>query len=109
MLEQLNVVSGRLPEGVTPKLGPDATGVGWAFMYTLNSEERSLADLRSYQDWYLRYGLTSVDGVAEVAHGQEWIEGYARAARVARGAATLLGAVLTALAHRRRQRKSVKA
>ncbi|MCB1032279.1 MAG: efflux RND transporter permease subunit, partial [Acidobacteria bacterium] len=48
-------------------LGPDATGVGWAFMYVLNSSKRSLAELRSLQDWYLQYGLTSVDGVSEVA------------------------------------------
>ena len=67
VLEYLSGLSKRLPAGVAPQLGPDATGVGWAFMYVLNSPERSLADLRSYQDWYLRYGLTSVDGVAEVA------------------------------------------
>jgi len=67
VLEYLSGLSKQLPAGVAPQLGPDATGVGWAFMYVLNSQERSLADLRSYQDWYLRYGLTSVDGVAEVA------------------------------------------
>jgi Cu(I)/Ag(I) efflux system membrane protein CusA/SilA len=67
VLEYLNGLSGQLPAGVTPQLGPDATGVGWAFMYVLNSPDRSLAELRSYQDWYLKYGLTSVDGVSEVA------------------------------------------
>ncbi len=67
VLEYLSGLSKQLPAGVAPQLGPDATGVGWAFMYVLNSENHSLADLRSYQDWYLRYGLTSVDGVAEVA------------------------------------------
>jgi Cu(I)/Ag(I) efflux system membrane protein CusA/SilA len=67
VLEYLNGLAGQLPEGVTPQLGPDATGVGWAFMYVLNSPERSLADLRSYQDWYLKYGLMSVEGVSEVA------------------------------------------
>jgi Cu(I)/Ag(I) efflux system membrane protein CusA/SilA len=67
VLEYLNGLAGQIPEGITPQLGPDATGVGWAFMYVLNSDQRSLADLRSYQDWYLRYGLTSVDGVSEVA------------------------------------------
>ncbi len=67
VLEYLNGMAGQLPEGVAPQLGPDATGVGWAFMYTLNSPKRSLADLRSYQDWYLKYGLMSVDGVSEVA------------------------------------------
>ena len=67
VLEYLSGLSKQLPPGVAPQLGPDATGVGWAFMYVLNSENHSLADLRSYQDWYLRYGLTSVEGVAEVA------------------------------------------
>jgi Cu(I)/Ag(I) efflux system membrane protein CusA/SilA len=52
---------------VTPQLGPDATGVGWAFMYVLNSPDRPLDELRSLQDWYLRYGLMSVEGVSEVA------------------------------------------
>ena len=67
VLEYLSGLAGRLPEGVTPQLGPDATGVGWAFMYVLNSPTRSLAELRSLQDWYLRYGLMSVEGVSEVA------------------------------------------
>ncbi len=67
VLEYVSGLAGQLPRGVTPQLGPDATGVGWAFMYVLNSQERSLADLRSYQDWYLKYGLSSVEGVAEVA------------------------------------------
>ncbi|XP_020901092.2 uncharacterized protein LOC110239694, partial [Exaiptasia diaphana] len=67
VLEYLSGLTGKLPPGVTPQLGPDATGVGWAFMYALNSPERSLAELRSYQDWYLQYGLSSVEGVSEVA------------------------------------------
>ncbi len=67
VLEYLNGMAGQLPDGVAPQLGPDATGVGWAFMYVLNSPNRSLADLRSYQDWYLKYGLMSVEGVSEVA------------------------------------------
>ena len=67
VLEYLSGLESQLPEGVSPQLGPDATGVGWAFMYTLNSDKRSLADLRSYQDWYLKYGLMSVEGVSEVA------------------------------------------
>ncbi|MEZ5318354.1 MAG: efflux RND transporter permease subunit [Vicinamibacterales bacterium] len=67
VLEYMNYVAGRLPRGVTPSLGPDATGVGWAFMYALRSSERSLADLRSIQDWYLKYELTGVPGVSEVA------------------------------------------
>ena len=67
VLEYLSGLTSDLPQGVSPQLGPDATGVGWAFMYVLNSDRRSLADLRSYQDWYLKYGLSSVEGVAEVA------------------------------------------
>jgi Cu(I)/Ag(I) efflux system membrane protein CusA/SilA len=67
VLEYLAGLGGDLPPGVTPQLGPDATGVGWAFMYVLNSEQRSLAELRSLQDWYLRFGLTAVEGVSEVA------------------------------------------
>ncbi len=67
VLEYLSGLADQLPPGVAPQLGPDATGVGWAFMYVLNSDRRSLADLRSYQDWYLKYGLTAVDGVSEVA------------------------------------------
>ena len=67
VLEYLSALGGKLPAGVTPQLGPDATGVGWAFMYVLNSPQRSLADLRSLQDWYLQYGLSSVEGVSEVA------------------------------------------
>lgn len=69
VLEYLNQLAGRLPEGVTPQLGPDATGVGWVFQYALVDEsgQQDLASLRSFQDWYLRYWLRGVDGVAEVA------------------------------------------
>jgi Cu(I)/Ag(I) efflux system membrane protein CusA/SilA len=69
VLEYLNQVSGRLPKGVTPALGPDATGVGWVFQYALVDEtgKHDLAQLRSLQDWYLRYQIASVEGVAEVA------------------------------------------
>ncbi|RKX28279.1 MAG: CusA/CzcA family heavy metal efflux RND transporter, partial [Verrucomicrobia bacterium] len=67
VLEYLSGLASELPEGVTPQLGPDATGVGWAFMYVLNSPTRPLDELRSLQDWYLRYGLMSVEGVSEVA------------------------------------------
>jgi Cu(I)/Ag(I) efflux system membrane protein CusA/SilA len=68
-LEYLSGVLPRLPEGVKTEIGPDATGVGWVFQYVLEdrSGTHSLADLRSYQDWYLRYYLKSVPGVAEVA------------------------------------------
>ncbi len=67
VLEYLSSLGNQLPKGVTPTLGPDATGVGWAFMYSFNSTNRDLAELRSIQDWYLKYQLTSVPGVAEVA------------------------------------------
>ena len=67
VLEYLNSVSKRLPDGVTPTLGPDATGVGWAFMYVLRSDRHDLSQLRSIQDWFLKYELTAVRGVSEVA------------------------------------------
>ncbi len=67
VLEYLSSLTAQMPKGVAPTLGPDATGVGWAFMYSLNSTNRDLAELRSMQDWYLKYQLTSVPGVAEVA------------------------------------------
>jgi len=69
VLEYLNYVSGRMPNGVTPTLGPDATGVGWVYEYALvdQSGQHDLAQLRSIQDWYLRYPLQTVPGVAEVA------------------------------------------
>ena len=67
VLERLNLVTAQLPAGVLPTLGPDATGVGQIFWYTLESDEMSLRDLRSLQDWFVRYQLNSVPGVAEVA------------------------------------------
>ena len=75
-LEYLSGVAGRLPDGVKPELSPDATSLGWIFQYVLldTSGQRSLADLRSYQDWNLRYRLRSVPGVADVAP----IGGYTR-------------------------------
>ena len=76
VLEYLSSISGSLPKSITPSLGPDATGVGWAFMYSLNSKERSLAELRSMQDWYLKYQLTSVTGVAEVASLGGFVKQY---------------------------------
>ncbi len=68
-LEYLSTALPRLPQGVRTELGPDATGLGWVFQYALvdTSGKHSLADLRSYQDWYLRYYLKAVSGVAEVA------------------------------------------
>lgn len=77
VLEYLNYVSGRLPSGVTPALGPDATGVGWVFEYVLNSDNRhDLQQLRSIQDWFLRYELMSVPGVAEVASVGGYVKQY---------------------------------
>ncbi len=76
VLEYLNYVSSRLPKGVTPTLGPDATGVGWAFQYILESDNHDLAQLRSIQDWYLRYELASVPGVSEVASIGGFVKQY---------------------------------
>ena len=76
VLEYLNYVSGRLPVGITPSLGPDATGVGWVYEYILESDRHDLAQLRSIQDWYLRYELTSVPGVAEVASVGGFVKQY---------------------------------
>ena len=76
VLEYLSSLGGSLPPNVTPSLGPDATGVGWAFMYSINSKERNLAELRSLQDWYLKYQLTSVAGVGEVASIGGFVKQY---------------------------------
>jgi Cu(I)/Ag(I) efflux system membrane protein CusA/SilA len=76
VLEYLSSLGSSLPKDVTPTLGPDATGVGWAFMYSLNSKQRSLAELRSMQDWYLKYQLTAVDGVSEVASIGGFVKQY---------------------------------
>ena len=67
VLERMSLVSKRLPAGVTPTLGPDATGVGHVFWYTVESPSHSLRDLRGIQDWFIRYQLNAVPGVAEVA------------------------------------------
>src|SRR5436190_11059960 len=76
VLEYLSGVGSQLPKNVKPSLGPDATGVGWAFMYSLNSTNRSLAELRSIQDWYLKYQLASIDGVSEVASVGGFVKQY---------------------------------
>src|SRR6266853_443827 len=69
VLEYMSKITGQLPEGISPKLGPDATGVGWAFQYALvdKTAQNNLQQMRSFNDWYLRYWLQSVPGVAEVA------------------------------------------
>lgn len=78
VLESLNYVSGRLPEGVNPALGPDATGVGWIYEYALvdKTGEHDLSQLRSIQDWYLRYPLQTVPGVSEVASVGGYVKQY---------------------------------
>jgi Cu(I)/Ag(I) efflux system membrane protein CusA/SilA len=76
VLEYLSQLQGQLPRGVSPSLGPDATGVGWAFIYTLTSTTRDLQQLRSIQDWYLKYALTGIDGVSEVASIGGYVKQY---------------------------------
>jgi Cu/Ag efflux pump CusA len=78
VLEYLNSARGALPPNVNPVLGPDATGVGWVYEYTLidKSGDHSLADLRSFQDWTLRYALESVKGVSEVASVGGYVKQY---------------------------------
>jgi copper/silver efflux system protein len=78
VLEYLNAVRDSLPEGVNPVLGPDATGVGWVYEYALvdDTGKQSLAELRSFQDWNLRYALESVKGVAEVASIGGFVKEY---------------------------------
>lgn len=69
VVEYLSKISGQLPAGVTPNIGPDASGVGWVFQYAIvdTSGENNLSEIRTFQDWYLKYWLSSVPGVAEVA------------------------------------------
>ncbi|MCD6044735.1 MAG: cusA, partial [Burkholderiales bacterium] len=76
VLEYLNYVSGRLPRGVTASLGPDATGVGWVFQYAVLAKSRSLEELRSIQDWFVRYQLTKAHGVSEVASVGGFVKQY---------------------------------
>ena len=76
VLEYLNTAARGLPSGVTPSLGPDATGVGWVYEYALLAKDRSLAELRSLQDWSLRYGLSKAEGVAEIASVGGFVKQY---------------------------------
>ncbi|MCB9719712.1 MAG: efflux RND transporter permease subunit [Candidatus Omnitrophica bacterium] len=76
VLEYLSFVSGQLPEAVTPTLGPDATGVGWVYQYVLKSKNHDLSELRSIQDWFIRYELSSVPGVSEVASIGGFVKQY---------------------------------
>ena len=76
VLEYLNYVSGRLPRGVTASLGPDATGVGWVYQYAILAKNRTLEELRSIQDWFVRYQLTKAQGVSEIASVGGFVRQY---------------------------------
>ena len=76
VLEYLNAAAGRLPPNVTPQLGPDATGVGWVYQYVVMAKNRTLAELRTLQDWYLRYQLNAAPGVSEVASVGGFVQQY---------------------------------
>ncbi len=76
VLEYLNAAAKDLPSGVTPELGPDATGVGWVYQYVLRGKQKSLAELRTLQDWYVRFGLAKAQGVAEVASVGGFVKQY---------------------------------
>ncbi|WP_263772143.1 efflux RND transporter permease subunit [Propionivibrio soli] len=76
VLEYLNFASGRMPKGVTPQIGPDATGVGWVYQYALLAKDKTLAELRSIQDWFVRYQLTKAHGVSEVASIGGFVQTY---------------------------------
>ena len=76
VLEYLNAAASRLPRGVTPALGPDATGVGWVYQYVVQGAQRSLGELRAIQDWYVRYQLTKAAGIAEVASVGGFVRTY---------------------------------
>jgi Cu(I)/Ag(I) efflux system membrane protein CusA/SilA len=76
VLEYLNFAQKRLPSGVTPSLGPDATGVGWVYEYAVVGAQHTLAELRSIQDWFVRYQLTKAGGVAEVASIGGFVKQY---------------------------------
>jgi len=77
VLEYLSAAAERLPDGVTPSLGPDATGVGWVYQYALKSSELNLAELRSLQDWQVRFAVSRAEGVAEVATVGGFVRQYA--------------------------------
>jgi len=76
VLEYLSFAVKRLPPGITPTLGPDATGVGWVYQYVVLAKDRTLAELRTVQDWYLRYQLAKAEGVAEIASVGGFVQQY---------------------------------
>src|SRR5512135_3753555 len=76
VLEYLSSAAQRLPAGVTPSIGPDATGVGWVYQYVVRGAQMSLAELRTVQDWSIRFGLAKAEGVAEVASVGGFVKQY---------------------------------
>ena len=76
VLEYLSSAARRLPSGVAPSLGPDATGVGWVYQYVVRGAQKNLAELRTIQDWYIRYGIAKAEGVAEVASVGGFVKQY---------------------------------
>ena len=76
VLEYLSSAAQRLPAGVTPTLGPDATGVGWVYQYVVRGAQKNLAELRTIQDWYVRFGLAKAEGVAEIASVGGFVKQY---------------------------------
>lgn len=76
VLEYLNAAAANLPQGVTPALGPDATGVGWVYQYAVTGENLSLAELRTLQDWVVRFGVSRAEGVSEVASVGGFVKQY---------------------------------
>ena len=76
VLEYLSSMKSSLPDGVSPELGPDATGLGWVYQYALKSKTRSLQELRTIQDWFLKYELSAIPGVSEVASIGGFVKQY---------------------------------
>jgi Cu(I)/Ag(I) efflux system membrane protein CusA/SilA len=76
VLEYLSSAARRLPAGIAPSLGPDATGVGWVYQYVVRGAQKSLAELRTIQDWYIRYGIAKAEGVAEVGSVGGFVKQY---------------------------------
>src|SRR6202049_4280141 len=76
VLEYLSSAARRLPAGVVPSLGPDATGVGWVYQYVVRGAQKRLEELRSVQDWYIRYGIAKAEGVAEISSVGGFVKQY---------------------------------
>src|SRR5687767_6894396 len=99
VLERLNYLGDLLPPAVVPKLGPDATGLGWVYQYYLQAEGYDLGELRAIQDWFIRYQLNAVPGVAEVASVGGFVKQYQVevSSTKLRAAGLTLGAVMEAV------------